>query len=588
LESSDTGSSEKRAKIENTRTPSNSQPNLSRKLDTHSERKPHSPAKPQKSHASPQPKTTASKKPIATPKSEKPVHIPPLLSPLPADLENSPAPPVSKAKISESKKQPPSSTLSKSKVPYDTIVVKSKPPAPPASTSSPLSTPPNSNSSTTPPFVPPRLLSPTLPAIVEEELHRLQLKSAAAAQNTVEARHEKARRPDAPGVARKTPKTSRASKAPVVTQKKDQLIVKLKYKKRKANDIARILKLEPRPTKEFLRLERERVARQEMPKNEDSEEDIPIAVTISKPPAAPSVTKKRPSESIESRTSEPAAKRPKVSDSIEVSRAKAPAEPTFKSPAVSAPPPSQKTLLATPKKGDAMKSVAMRKVDSSDGHARTPQAASTSTPASSEKPRLNGDSRSSVENDSLRATIKNFDDQALKLKRKMDEILQTKTRGFGSITESQKILGLSVGLECIVMYMQSFQAKEKMGKHRQAPAWEGGIKLWEFVDNLARQFPVLNALSSHIGAVCKEELGRAYIEDLRDKQDSKFLETLAGNEMGRDRLWKQVNRSRHILEPLDVKDTVGPWTSVAECTTYTIKVLEAYARKEKTGWRIST
>jgi hypothetical protein len=360
--------------------------------------------------------------------------------------------------------------------------------------------------------------------------------------------------------------------------------LKLKYKKRRANDIARILKLEPRPSKDFLRLEKERVARLKGG-NDDSEEDTPLTVIVSKASSAAPISKKRPSGSFESRTTEPTAKRVKGPDSTDTSKSRPASGPSTaaKSPAPSAPP--QKNLLSTPKKPDAMKSVMMRKIDSSDGHARTPQAVSTSTPASAEKPRVNGDSRSSAETENLRSTVNNLDAQALKLKRKMDEILQTKSQS-RNLNDAQKVLGLSVGLECVVMYMQSFYAKERLSKHRNANAWEGGIKLWEYIDGQTRHFPILNALSAQIGAVCKEELGRAYIETLKDVQTSKFLEMLATNAMGRDRLWKQANRLRPVLDHLGVKETTGPWMGVEECTTYTINALEKYAKKDKTGWRL--
>jgi len=566
LESADLTSSEKRARIEHNRTPSGSQMNSLRKTDNHSEKKPQSsPLKP-----SPQPRKTVSSSKGADnrdpPDAERPLRMPPLLSPLPADLDNGPLP-IPKVKISE----PGRSSSSNS-------------PKPKTSNS----TPPKSSATNNSPFVLPRLLSPTLPGIVEEELLRIHKKSTAAAQNTVEARHEKARRPDAPGVARKTPKVARktnveASKPQSVIDHKETLVIKLKYKKRRANDIARILKLESRPTKEFLRLEKDRIARTKL--KDDSDDDSPQATIISRAPNPPPVSKKRPSDSFESRTSEPAAKRVKIPDPVEVSKQRPSTVPSgqAKSPIPSAP--SQKSLLATPKKGDAMKSVIMRKIDSNDGHARTPQATSTSTPASVEKPRHNGDSRASMETEVLRSNVTNFDAQALKLKRKMDEILQTKQQKTRELLDSQKIHGLSVGLECVVMYMQSFAAKEKLGKHRSTTAWEGGIKLWEFIDSLTKSFPILNALSVQIGAICKEELGRAYIEALKDMRTPEFLQNLATNEMTRDRLWKQAQRMRPALDPLGIKEVTGPWTSVEECMVYTISALEKYARRDKTGWR---
>lgn len=506
--------------------------------------------------------------------------MPPLLSPLPADLDNSPLP-IPKVRISEPGKNSVSNSP-KLKIGADTIVVKTK-----LSISSPLSTPPSSSAAKgSSPFVLPRLLSPTLPDVVEEELLRLHNK-----KSTVASLHEQARKPNAPGVARKAPKPAKKtvaepSKSQPAADSKETLIVKLKYKKRRANDIARILKLESRPTKEFLRLEKERLAR--LKPKDDSEDDTPVASAPSKTIAAAPAARKRPSDTSESRPSEPAAKRVKPSsNTIEVVTSRSTTLPASRarSPAPSAL--SQKSLLATPKKGDALKSVAMRKIDSSDGHARTPQAATTSTPASAEKPRANGnpDPRSSADAENLKSSMNTLDAQALKLKRKMDEILQTKQQKTHELDEKTKIHGLCVALECMVMYMQSFAAKEKQSKHRNANAWEGGIKLWGFVENMTRSYPTLNALAVQIGAICKEELARAYVETMQGGQSEASLKAMRNNELSKHALWKQSQITRAKIESLGIREVQGPWTTVAECAAYTLTALEKYANKDKTGWK---
>lgn len=412
-----------------------------------------------------------------------------------------------------------------------------------------------------------------------------------ASQNTVEGRHVQARQPNALGVARKAPKPAKKtvaepSKPQPTADNKETLIIKLKYKKRRANDIARILKLESRPTKEFLRLEKERLARLKL--KDDSEDDTLVVPAPSKTIAAAPPARKRPSDTSESRPSEPTAKRVKASsNTIEVATSRPTSLPSgrAKSPAPSVP--SQRGLLATPKKGDAMKSVAMRKIDSSDGHARTPQAASTSTPASAEKPRVNGnvDPRSSADAENLKSSMNTLDAQALKLKRKMDEILQTKQQKTHELDDKTKIHGLCIALECMVMYMQSFAAKEKQSKHRNASAWEGGIKLWGFVENMTRSYPTLNALAVQIGAVCKEELARAYMEGMQAIQSEASVKSIRNNELSKHALWKQAQITRVKIESLGMREVQGPWTTVAECATYTLAALEKYTSKDKIGWK---
>ncbi|KAF4628665.1 hypothetical protein G7Y89_g9491 [Cudoniella acicularis] len=607
------GPPEKRTKVEPTRPRSDSQNAPPKKPEVRPEAKP-SPTKSQKpqsqsSNPSPLPKKILSSKPADMKKknSEKPIELPPLLSPLPADLENGPTSHPSgfaTVKKGTSGKTSSSNTPSKGKTSTDTIVVK-RPPV----DSSPLSTPPQSSS--TPPFILPRILSPGLPDIVEQELLRLQQKSAQL--NTVESRHKEVRQPDAPGVARKMPKSKvghppkkthaessksqEAEKSTPDERGDSRLIVKIPYKKSKQKDMVRLLATKPTPSKEFLRLEAERRTLQQ-PKvvvqasQSDSEEDRPLA-ELPKPPPPPS--RKRPTDSSEPRPTEPRVlepppKRVKVTENVESSRTSTPTKPALKSPAHIGP--SEKSLLTTPRKGDAMKTIAMRRVDSNDSHARTPQAATISTPASAEKPRINGELRVHPDLDRLRGEEKRLTAQATKLKHKMDEILKLKTdiREARNVTEAQRKLGLSYGLECIVVYMNAFSAKDRISQfQKQMPmsqSWESLLKLWEFLDTNARTFPILQALSSRLGALCREELQRIFSEskDFQNREQ-KCYDLLRSNFKERDKLWNRSHASRSLLAELGITDVLGPWTTVPEATSFAMDALGAYSKKEKVGWK---
>jgi hypothetical protein len=583
LESGDVSQAEKRTKIEHSRTPSNPSNSLPRKPETPTGKLLPNLHKPQ--HPSPQAKKETPKPNHASkPSSEKPLDLPPLLSPLPADLDNSPGmksqPASGFLKKLESGKSSSQSTPSKFKVGSDTIVVKKPQPE-----SSPLSPPPKS------PLAPlPALLSPTLPQIIEDELVRLQQKSAEkaekhAALSTAEARYEKSRQPDTPGVARKTV-TAKVGHPPKKNQgessksKPEKFIIKLKYKRRKADDIRRILGLKPRPDKTFLELEKERMKSSSKAPDTEDEDDVPLS-KIAKPAAA-TVSKKRSSDSFDSRPSEPAPKRAKGPEPIDVSKSQKTLDPPFKSPALTAP--SQKSLLSTPKKGDAMKSAVMRRVDSSDSISRTPQA-STSTPASAEKPRINGSVPPHPEHDRLNAEQKRFSDTALRLKRKMDEYLKTKGGNREAITDRERKLGVCCGVESLVCYMSAFSLQEKLfPKRPQGSNWVDGVRLWEFVDGQARAFPVLSALSAQVGALFREEVNRIYVEQLREKKEAVYGDLLA-NSKGRERCWLAVYKGRGVLSELGVRETLGPWNASADAMPYALDVLERYARREKLGWK---
>ncbi|KAF8856271.1 hypothetical protein BDZ45DRAFT_478109 [Acephala macrosclerotiorum] len=645
LESADATQPEKRSKIEHTRTPStsqnhsrapaNSQNQLPRKPNTPSDPRP-PPLKPQNPHstsvhASPQtkkgPLTKVSAKENS--RSEKPLDLPPLLSPLPAELGSSPHPTGFSSKENKGKRSA-QGTPSKYGLGADTIVVK-KAPSPLAELSQSSSSRAAHSPET---FDLPALLSPTLPDVVEQELLRLQAKSAALNPenrlNSVEARHEKARRPDTPGVARKTttpkvghpPKKTQGESSKASTEKAS-MVVKLKYKKRRAQDVQRILGIRAKPSQEYLRLEKERqkkllprlnddddsdeevkapskdtskkhiaAQRPSRPELDDDSESVdePMSKTAGKAPAP--APKKRPSDPTESRA-EPAPKR-KGPESIDVAKSKTVLEPAFKSPALSQP--SQKNLLATPKKGDAMKSVSMRKVNSSDGHAHTPQAstntpqasASTSTPASAEKLRVNGVNHSDAKKD-----LGTF------LKRKMDSILHLKDGLRDTVDDAQRKLGLSVAFECVTAYMVAFAMSDARNKRRAARDWDSVVQLWEFINGgLAKGTP-LQSLCFELGALCREELCRAYLERLSEKNDPETQKLLQANSARKDKLW--ISAHLPVLAPTgpqagaplkevqqvrgNPEKMLGPWTTPRDAKDYTFEVLHKYARVENTGWK---
>ncbi|EPE27180.1 hypothetical protein GLAREA_03094 [Glarea lozoyensis ATCC 20868] len=554
---------------------------------------------------------TNSKTQSELPNSEKPHNLPPLLSPLPADLDNGPVSNVSSSGFAksgklDSAKNSSSNTPSKPKhLSQDTIVVKDS-----TLQTSPLSTPPKSKS---PPFILPPLLSPGLPEIVEQELLRLQQKSAeqkTAALNTVEARHEKARQPDTPGVARKTikskvghppKKTNADSSKPQDLEKsgsstKPSLIVKLPYKKASKKTIEQLLRLKAKPSADFIKLEAVRLGTQKntpvVPSQDsDPEEDTPVA-TVPKAKAAPPPSKKRPAESSDVRAPDPPAKRKeKEKEREETPKPSATQlKPRFKSPAPTNP--SDKSLLATPKRGDAMKSIAMRRVDSSDGHARTPQGTAISTPASAEKPRANGEVRvQSAEIERLHAEERRLTGLAIKVKHKMDDIMKFKDlKQRDNITDPERKLGLGIGLEALTVYMNAFNAQTRQLQLQKRPissgSWESLIKLWEFMDGNCRAFPILQALAAALGALIREELRRSGVESISYmNREAKTLELLKANDRERDRLWIRYHSSRLVMAELGVTDVVGPWTTISEATNFAMDVLGAYSKKEKLNWK---
>lgn len=572
---------------------------MPRKSEASSEQKPSTARKAPAaapSRASPPPKKDASadRKPNGSKTSasispEKPLNLPKILSPLPDDLVIPPETGPTGFKMPESEKStPPKSPSQKSKgVTPNSTTTKPTHPKKVSSTSSPYSTPKLSQD--LPPFVLPKLLSPDLPDIVEAELLRLKEKGSSGL-NTVEARHEKVRQPGALGVAQKTqrpkvghpPKKSHGESSKKVEEKEvDSFVVKIRYKKRLAKDIGRILAL---PSKSIKKHEAERLrersasAAPPVKGRSDSEDDTPIAASRSTKAPATSTAKKRPPSDLSSRN-EPAPKRAKGAENTDVSKASTPtSRPTAQAGASAS---KEKGLMATPKKGDAMKSVAMRRVDSSDGHARTPQGGNSSTPASAEKSRINGLTPQVVSQELTRAAQENdkFFAVGTTLKRKMDAVLKKP-----DATESERKSGVMSGIEGLLGYMLAFHARDKTSTFRnQAPRqenWEEFFMLWNFIGKKTPKYPELHALLGQLGAVSREQWNKANMEQPKERRD---WEKMVNNLRERDKLWAQCKRDERLILDLGVNGTLGPWSSVGEAVGFGIATLTYYAEKQGKG-----
>ncbi|OBT62037.1 hypothetical protein VE03_08278 [Pseudogymnoascus sp. 23342-1-I1] len=318
----------------------------------------------------------------------------------------------------------------------------------------------------TSPFRLPELLPRELPPNVEELLAKT--KQPTRKHDTVQARHERSRNPDAPGVARKAPKLSaaekrRASKAsdsspPEITYEPPRQIVKLKYKKSMSKDIQRILKMKPVPNRAVLEL---------------ADGIVPGKPAVSKVRAAEG---KRP-RPVPDEQPERSIKRAKVPAKVDSDKAAvSQLLPPFKSPGP-APTAGKKLPSAskvTPKKGDAMKSVAMRRVDSADDNTLTPKTVAASTPASTEKPRQNGGDPKSAEVERCRAANMKYSEMGKTLKRKRDVYIHSK--------ENQ--LATLAGAESLLAYLVAFDAFDTM--YRKAGRPNTG-------DNWLSLFPLLQA-----------------------------------------------------------------------------------------------
>ncbi|KAI9815683.1 MAG: hypothetical protein M1827_002079 [Pycnora praestabilis] len=343
---------------------------------------------------------------------------------------------------------------------------------------------------------------------------------------------------------------------------KKRLLVKLKYPKSRKKTIERILNMQPRSKKviedgvkdksnEETRkaVERERDsngavgkhrerAREEQNREEDrvrsgleDEErererrrNAVKDVSKSAPKDAPKQSEKRARPADDDHSREPPAKRQKAPDNLDLSKnPRTPIPPAFKSPALSNQGSAQKSQISTPKKD--IKSVAMRRVDSSDAKVRTPQSvASHGTPtAPSSAEKTNGDGRgaplissSGASGDGKMQEIKawkaenqKFTELGRKLKHEADKLFKPKVEG-ATVEDGAAKHGAVVAIETVLCYILAFTASDKARLLQRQPGdaqyWRSLLPFWEYVERQTRIYPYLHGLLLQLGAVCRETI----------------------------------------------------------------------------------
>ncbi len=159
----------------------------------------------------------------------------------------------------------------------------------------------------------------------------------------------------------------------------------------------------------------------------------------------------------------------------------------------------------------------------------------------------------------------------------MDEILQNRS---GDLSPEQaKKEGLATGLKSVLNYMCGWSAAER-GTRRRHASWEGGLGLLEFVTTSSRNIPVLSNLSSQVGALLREELGRAYVEQLAIGGGKDGLsESLVKNAKARDGLYERAYKTRNVVVELGVHDVIGPWCSTQDALVFVEDVVKRFLIK---------
>ncbi|KAI2783047.1 hypothetical protein F4815DRAFT_378246 [Daldinia loculata] len=374
----------------------------------------------------------------------------------------------------------------------------------------------------------PPLLSPTLPPIVLEELARTKSASKDSSQRSSQVAS------DSPNGQKKAAKPSRREDTIHVDSGKGQresLIVTLKYKKRNAKTIERLLNLPPGGRKKSnLLVEGGRVAR-------DRSDSLEPGTARKRPVADP------PSEAI---------KRPKV----------------VENPRPSTPPgPSSR----------------MTRGASSSSQVGTPGVTNGLTPAAQPPDRR----RPPVDPEKLQrlhSRAVNFIKLGTQLKHERDAVLKNPADG---VSERERQVAIAAGIQCVVSFLLGFKLQSDASDLERKRASTRSMRELLLLFRVARtdcaRHNALTALILRLQGICLVYIGRIMWSY---PNDSELASQIVANCKEQQDIWHQADGARRSMGVYDgssksddggsigkLIDRLGPWTIPEEAIPITLDVL---------------
>lgn len=252
-----------------------------------------------------------------------------------------------------------------------------------------------------------------------------------------------------------------------------------------------------------------------------------------------------------------------------------------------------------------MKSVAMRKVDSSEGNVRTPQPTSTSTPSTAEKPKAPpGKVHDPEQLARARAEDPKYLSVGTSLKRQMQSAL-TK----GNLSDADKKTSVMHGIECLMAYMLAFHYRTRAeiltSRPQHHESWEQFIPIWQFVESYGKQFPELRALLHQLNAIVREQLLHIYTSQTVASQsqaqkdlppsssqstsashppDDPVSRLISGNKH-RESAWSLCRAHEPLLHDLGLSpSSLSPASSIWDAVGFAKITLACYAKLHNLEW----
>ncbi|KAH9883913.1 hypothetical protein F4778DRAFT_581063 [Xylariomycetidae sp. FL2044] len=345
----------------------------------------------------------------------------------------------------------------------------------------------------------PPLLSPTLPAIVMEELERAERRTPSKDTGQKSSQTDSSVPP------------KRALKAPAdrettihVDRKKDEsetFMVILKYKKRQAKTVERLLALPPVGKKKSEGLKREDRAVRD---RSDSVE--------------PGTARKRPRTGADASE---AIKRPKTSENVRPST-----------------PPKQ--------------SAAMTRVTSNSSQAGTPGDLTSLTPASQvvpERRRPPLDPEALQRLHKLQARSRGFIELGRKLKHERDALIGH-GRDVDRASDRDRQIAMGAGTQSLLSFMHGFmmeaEAHEIERGARRIGSWKDMMPWMHVVRNDCNKHKALSALLLRIQGICLNSLQRAIMANA-NPHDPKMFKELQNSWREQNEVWRHAQNARNSL-----------------------------------------
>ncbi|KAI1438568.1 hypothetical protein GGR50DRAFT_368645 [Xylaria sp. CBS 124048] len=385
----------------------------------------------------------------------------------------------------------------------------------------------------------PPLLSPTLPPLVMEELAKLE-KSKATPSKDANLRNSQS---SDSSIARKPTKSPMRQDTVLAVSKKEappQFMVTMKYKKRHAKTIERLLNLPSGGKKRMENLKKE----DQTPHESSGATELNTA-------------RKRPQTTTD--TSE-ASKRPKSSD-----------------------PPRP----LTPSK----QSTSMSRIASNSSQVETPGAANSLTPSA----QFSGKRREPIAPDKLQRAQrlhsghKYFMELGTKLKHERDAIMKGKT---STIQEREHQIAVAAGIQSLLLYMHAVKLQSDAFDLERLPrrpqSWREVLPLFPVIRSDCSRNTPLSALLLRLQGICMNYMGRAFWFLPNDSDAAEKALSISKDEAD---IWRQAEIARRKLGMYDgtsgssdggvvgkLIDRLGPWTTPDEMVPVALEVMRNIIR----------